>query len=258
MQAPRIASRDEWLAERKALLAREKAQTRLRDQLAEERRRLPWVPVEKDYVFHAPEGPQTLADLFADRSQLVVKHFMLGPGWQEGCVGCSFESDHVDGALVHLENHDVGYVAVSRAPLAEILPFKARMGWRFPWVSSFGSDFNYDYQVSFTPEAMAAGNTCYNYREGPVPIDELSGFSVFARADDGCIFHTYSTYGRGAEELLGTYMVLDLTPKGRNETGPRRNLTDWVRHHDRYATSGKVAATGRAVAEDTAACCSGG
>ena len=258
MQAPRIASRAEWLEQRIALLAKEKAQTRLRDQLAEERRRLPWVPVEKDYVFDAPEGRRTLGDLFAGRSQLVVKHFMLGPGWQEGCVGCSFESDHVEGALVHLENHDVSYVAVSRAPLAEIIPFKARMGWRFDWVSSFGSDFNYDYNVSFTAEAMQAGSTSYNYREGPVPIDELSGFSVFARADDGRIYHTYSTYGRGAEELLGTYMVLDLTPKGRNETGPRRNLTDWVRHHDRYGASGSVAETGRYVAEDPAACCSGG
>jgi predicted dithiol-disulfide oxidoreductase (DUF899 family) len=258
MQAPRIASRDEWLVERKALLAREKEQTRLRDQLAAERRRLPWVPVEKDYVFEAPEGRQTLGDLFAGRSQLVVKHFMFGPGWQEGCVGCSFESDHVDGALVHLENHDVSYVAVSRAPLAEITPFKERMGWRFRWVSSFGSDFNYDFGVSFTPQAMADGTARYNYRDGPVPIDELSGLSIFAKDDQGRIHHTYSTYGRGAEEVLGTYIYLDLTPKGRNETGPRHDLTDWVRHHDRYGAGGRVAETGRFVADEPAACCAGG
>ena len=262
MQAPQIASRDAWLDQRTALLAREKALTRLRDELAAERRQLPWVPVEKDYAFEGPEGRLTLAELFAGRSQLVVKHFMFGPGWQEGCVGCSFESDHAEGALVHLENHDVSYVAVSRAPLAEIMPFKARMGWRFRWVSSFGSDFNYDYNVSFTAEAMAAGSACYNYREGPVPIDELSGLSVFVRGDDGRIYHTYSTYGRGAEEVLGTYVFLDLTPKGRNETGPRGDLTDWVRHHDRYGAAGRVAETGRFVADDAPSgeptpCCSG-
>ncbi len=260
MLAPRIAGRDEWLARRLDLLTREKALTRLRDQLAAERRRLPWVPVEKDYRFNAPEGRVTLADLFAGRSQLVVKHFMLGPGWQEGCVGCSFESDHVEGALIHLENHDVGFVAVARAPLAEIQAFKRRMGWRFRWVSSFGSDFNDDYNVSFTPEALADGSACYNYRKGSVPIDELSGLSVFARDDQGRVYHTYSTYGRGAEELLGTYVLLDLTPRGRNETGPNRDLTDWARHHDRYGTGGHVAPTGRFVPDDAAAatCCGGG
>jgi predicted dithiol-disulfide oxidoreductase (DUF899 family) len=266
MPEPRIAGRDEWLAQRTALLAREKELTRLRDQLAAERRQLPWVPVDKEYRFDAPEGSVTLADLFAGRSQLVVKHFMMGPGWQEGCVGCSFECDHVEGALVHLENHDVSYVAVARAPLAEIQAFRQRMGWRFRWVSSFGSDFNYDFGVSFTPEAMADGSTSYNYRTGPVPIDELSGLSVFARDEKGRVHHTYSTYGRGAEEVLGTYVYLDLTPKGRNETGPRHDLTDWVRHHDRYGSGGHVAATGRFVAapdgapdgaEEAVDCCSG-
>lgn len=257
MHAPRIATRDEWLAQRTALLAKEKALTRARDQLAAERRTLPWVPVEKDYVFDTTEGKKSLGDLFAGRSQLVVKHFMMGPGWTEGCVGCSFEVDHVEGALLHLEQHDVTYVAVARAPLPEILAFKARMGWRFAWVSSHGSDFNYDFGVSFTPEQMARGKGVYNYRETELPVEELSGLSVFAKDDAGRVYHTYSTYGRGAEEVLGAYIYLDLTPKGRNETGPRHDLTDWVRHHDRYGSTGHVAATGRYVDESAEACCAG-
>lgn len=258
MQPPRIASREEWLAQRTALLAREKELTKARDRLSAERRQLPWVPVEKDYVFDTPEGRRTLADLFGKNSQLIVKHFMLGPGWREGCVGCSFEVDHVEGALVHLENHDVSYVAVSRAPLAEILAFKRRMGWHFPWVSSFGGDFNHDFHVSFTAEEMAKGRGYYNYRVTELPIDELSGLSVFAKDEAGRVHHTYSAYGRGAEEVLGTYIYLDLTPKGRNETGPRHDLTDWVRHHDRYGADGHVAATGRYVAAETAqGCCAG-
>ena len=253
-----VVSRDAWTAARKELLEKEKEITRQRDRLAAERRSLPWVKVEKNYAFDGPGGRQSLADLFDGRSQLVVKHFMLGPGWKEGCVGCSFESDHLDATLVHLEHHDVSVVAVSRAPLGEIEPFRRRMGWRFPWLSSHGSDFNYDFHVSFTPDAAASGKVYYNYAERDFEVDELSGFSVFYKNPAGEIFHTYSTYGRGAEELLGTYVVLDLTPKGRNEPGPRRNLTDWVRHHDRYGAGGYVDPTGRYQPPAGASDCCGG
>jgi predicted dithiol-disulfide oxidoreductase (DUF899 family) len=229
-----VLSRDEWLAARTALLAKEKEFTQLRDKLSAERRALPWVKIEKTYVFDTLVGKKTLAELFAGRSQLVVKHFMLGPGWSEGCVGCSFGADHMSGALVHLEHHDVTVVAVSRAPLAEIEAYRKRMGWPFNWVSSHGSDFNYDYHVSFTPEQLASGKIYYNYQTTDQGMDELPGLSVFTTDETGQVFHTYSSYARGAEELLTTYMVLDLTPKGRNEPGPRRNLTDWVRRHDEY------------------------
>jgi predicted dithiol-disulfide oxidoreductase (DUF899 family) len=234
MQHHRIVSRDEWLAARTALLAKEKEYTRQRDRLSAERRALPWVKVEKSYVFDTPAGKRTLAELFDGRSQLVVKHFMLGPGWKEGCVGCSFGADHISGALVHLEHHDVSVVAVSRAPLAEIEAYRKRMGWSFPWVSSNGSDFNYDFHVSFTPEELAKGKVYYNFGLTESSMDELPGLSVFCKDEAGGVFHTYSCYARGSEELLTTYMVLDLTPKGRDETGPRGNLTDWVRRHDEY------------------------
>ena len=228
-----IVSRDEWLAARKALLAKEKEFTRLRDSLNAERRALPWVKVDKQYMFDTPDGQRALGELFAGRSQLVTKHFMFGPDWTDGCVGCSFEMDHVDGALVHLEHHDVSYVVVSRAPLEKLEAFKRRMGWRFRWVSSFGSDFNYDFHVSFSPEQVASGKAYYNYELRDVGIDELSGRSVFYRDEAGDIFHTYSSYARGGELFLGSYAVLDITPKGRDET-TNGNLTDWVRHHDRY------------------------
>jgi predicted dithiol-disulfide oxidoreductase (DUF899 family) len=228
-----IVSRDEWLAARKQLLVKEKEFTRLRDELSAERRALPWVKIEKPYLFDGPSGKATLADLFDGRSQLVVKHFMFGPEWTDGCVGCSFEVDHIEGALVHLEHHDVTYVVVSRAPLARIEAFKQRMGWRFKWVSSYGSDFNYDFHVSFRPDEIAKGEAYYNYETRDVGIDELSGRSVFYKDSTGDIFHTYSAYARGGEISLGSYGVLDMTPKGRNET-INGNLTDWVRHHDRY------------------------
>jgi predicted dithiol-disulfide oxidoreductase (DUF899 family) len=247
-----VVSRDEWLAARTAFLEKEKEMTRLRDALAEERRALPWVKVDKAYVFDTPRGKRWLSELFEGRSQLIVKHFMLAPGQLEGCVGCSFEMDHVEAALQHLEHHDVKLVAVARAPLKEIEAFRTRMGWRFDFVSSFGSDFNYDFNVSFTPEAIATGEAFYNYRKGKLPLEDLSGFSVFCKNEKGEIFHTYSAFGRGAEEVLGTYMLLDLTPKGRNETGPNRNLTDWVRHHDRYGAAGHVSEVGRWV---PASCC---
>jgi predicted dithiol-disulfide oxidoreductase (DUF899 family) len=230
-----IVSQDEWLALRKQLLVREKELTRLRDRLAAERRALPWVKVEKPYVFDGPDGKETLADLFGGRSQLIVKHFMFGPGWSEGCVGCSFELDHIDGILVHLAQRDVSYVAVARAPLPEIEAFKQRMGWRIKWVSSAGSDFNFDFHVSFRPEEIAKGQGYYNYAMRKIGIGELSGRSVFYKDPSGDVFHTYSSYGRGGEDTLGTYRLLDLVPKGRDETGPNRNLSDWVRHHDRYS-----------------------
>lgn len=237
-------SRADWTAARKKLLRLEKAQTRMRDMIAAERRALPWVKVEKEYVFDAPEGRMTLGDLFEGKSQLIVKHFMMGPGWKEGCVGCSFECDHIEGALLHLPHHDVAFAAVARAPIVEIEAFRRRMGWRFRWVSSFDSDFNYDYNVSFRPEEMEKGAGVYNYETIAPPIEELSGLSVFHRSGEGAIHHTYSAFGRGAEEILGAYMLLDLTPKGRNE--PKRgDLTDWVRHHDRYGADGSVEKTGR-------------
>jgi predicted dithiol-disulfide oxidoreductase (DUF899 family) len=238
----KIVSRDEWIAARKAHLAREKELTRLRDRLSAERRALPWVKVEKEYVFDTPEGKKTLADLFGGRSQLVVRHFMFSPDWEEGCVGCSFGADHVDGANQHLTHHDVTFVAISRAPLAKLEAYKRRMGWRFPWVSSAGSDFNYDYHVSFTPAEIAKGKVYYNYETADASIDELPGSSVFYKDEAGNIFHTYSSYGRGNEEAIGTYMLLDLTPKGRNETGPHHNLMDWVRRHDQYENAERVGA----------------
>jgi predicted dithiol-disulfide oxidoreductase (DUF899 family) len=173
---------------------------------------------------------------------------MFGPGWREGCVGCSFRSDHVDGALAHLEHHDVSLVTISRAPLAEIEAFRRRMGWRFRWLSSYGSDFNYDYRVSFATDDVANGTIDYNYGSARIIAEEMSGLSVFYKGDAGEIFHTYSTFGRGDELVDTTYMYLDLTPKGRNETGPHYNLGDWVRHHDRYGVAGAVDATGRFVA----------
>jgi predicted dithiol-disulfide oxidoreductase (DUF899 family) len=235
IELPKLASRDEWLTARKELLKQEKELTRQRDALSAKRRELPWVRVEKEYVFDTPKGKQTLANLFDGRSQLVVNHFMLGPGWKEGCVGCSFGADHIEGALVHLEHHDVTVVVVSRAPLHEIEAYKKRMGWRFNWVSSYDSDFNYDYHVSFTKEDVTQGRVYYNFEMTEALIEELPGLSVFYKDAAGDIFHTYSSYARGAEELLGTYMVLDLTPKGRNETGPNHNLMDWVRRHDEYS-----------------------
>ncbi|TFH88568.1 DUF899 domain-containing protein [Billgrantia azerbaijanica] len=230
-----IVSRDEWLIARKELLAREKELTRLRDELSAKRRALPWVKIEKAYVFDTLEGRKTLAELFAGRSQLIVHHFMFGPGWEAGCIGCSFTADHIEATRVHLEHHDVSLVRVSRAPLAEIEAYRKRMGWQVKWVSSHGSDFNYDYQVSFTPEAIARGAVTYNYAAAKVSIEDLSGLSVFYRDANGDVFHTYSTYGRGDELVDSTYMLLDMTPRGRNEMGPHHNLMDWVKRHDEYA-----------------------
>lgn len=250
-----IVNEAEWLAARRTLLAREKQMTRLRDEIAGQRRRLPWLRVEKDYVFDTVDGPRSLAELFDGRSQLIVKHFMM-PDADHPCVGCSFEVDHVDGALLHLEHHDVRYVAVARAPLADIEAYRRRMGWRFRWVSSQHSDFNYDFHVSFTADQIAAGGALYNFALSPVPMADLSGHSIFYRNEAGEIFLTYAVFARGAEDLLGTYMFLDMTPKGRNETGPHHNLTDWVRPHDRYDEGGTVNLLGHYVAP-AGACCAG-
>jgi predicted dithiol-disulfide oxidoreductase (DUF899 family) len=230
-----IVSPEEWLLLRKELLRKEKELTRLRDQLNAERRGLPWVQVEKNYVFEAPGGKVTLADLFAGRSQLVIYHFMFGPDWKEGCPSCSFTSDHIDGTLAHLAARDVTIAMVSRAPLDKIEAFKRRMGWRFKWVSSYGSDFNTDFHVSFSKAEMAQGKVNYNYTMQEFPSEEAPGISVFYKDTVGDVFHTYSTYGRGVEPLVGTYMILDMVPKGRDED--RLGFTmEWVRHHDRYGT----------------------
>ncbi|HTO54218.1 MAG TPA: thioredoxin family protein [Myxococcota bacterium] len=230
MDRPRIVSRAEWLLERKQHLANEKRLTRLHEQLAAERRRLPWVRVEKRYVFDGPDGAETLAELFGERSQLIVNHFMFGPDWKQGCPGCSFGADNIEGGLVHLRQRDVSYVAVSRAPLSEIEAFKKRMGWSFKWVSSGGNDFNYDFHVSFRPEELGGRGT-YNFEEQEIRSDELPGLSVFAKSAEGEVFHTYSAYARGAEGTLATYTLLDMTPLGRDEQG---DMTNWIRHHDRY------------------------
>ena len=233
MQAHNTVSRDEWLKARRDLLAKEKAHLKAHDALARERRALPWVKVDKDYVFDGPNGKETLSDLFAGRSQLIVKHFMLGPGWQEGCVGCSFGADQVEGSVVHLINHDVMFVAVSRAPYPEIAAYHERMGWKFKWVSSNGSDFNFDYHVSFTEADKARGKALYNFELHDYMSDEMPGYSVFYKDEAGDIFHTYSVFARGTEQIGGVYGFLDMTPKGRNEP-PGGNLTSWVRRHDEY------------------------
>jgi predicted dithiol-disulfide oxidoreductase (DUF899 family) len=214
-----IVSSAEWLAARKELLRKEKEFTRQRDQISRMRRELPWVKVEKNYVFEGPAGKETLADLFGNKSQLIVYHFMLGPGWEEGCPSCSFLADHFEGSLVHLANRDVSFAAISRALLPQIEAFKKRMGWRFKWVSFFGNDFNYDYNVSFTKEDMAQHKTYYNYQVQEFPSEEAPGASVFYKNAAEDLFHTYSTYGRGLDILLGAYNFLDMAPKGRDEDG---------------------------------------
>ena len=243
-------SREQWIAARKDLLAREKELTHLRDQIARERRALPWVRVDKTYVFDTLEGPRTLADLFEGRRQLLVQHFMLGPGWEQGCPSCSFMADHIDGMNVHLSHRDVTLVVIARAPLAEIERFRQRMGWQFKWVSSHRNDFNRDFCVSFTPDEMARGAVYYNYATRPFPAEEAPGISVFYMDDTGDVFHTYSTYERGVEVMMGAYSMLDLTPNGRGERDVAHKM-EWVRHHDRYTppSSGQTASAG-------GACCS--
>jgi len=234
MTRPQIVSRAEWLEARKAHLKREKDHMRAWDRLCEERRALPWVKVDKEYEFDTPTGKKSLGDLFDGRSQMIVYHFMFGPGWKEGCDGCSFLADHFDGANLHLRHHDVTLMVVSRAPLAEFLPFKKRMNWHFPWVSSHGSDFNYDFDASFRPDDVEAGKTTYNFAPYSGKMEDLHGISVFYRdPDTNEIFHTYSSYSRGGDPLIGAHAFLDLTPFGRNENG----TMDWVKLHDLYEES---------------------
>jgi predicted dithiol-disulfide oxidoreductase (DUF899 family) len=233
MNHPETVSRAEWLVARKDLLSREKEFTRQRDALSAARRKLPMVKIDKEYVFDGPDGKQTLADLFDGRSQLIVYHFMLGPDWEEGCKSCSYLADHFDGAIVHLAHRDVSFAVVSRAPLREVDAFKKRMGWRFKWVSSYGNDFNFDYHVSFTKDEEAKGEVNYNYETTEFICDELPGLSVFYKDENGDVFHTYSTYARGLDMLIGAYNLLDLVPKGRDENPD--STMDWVRRHDQYA-----------------------
>jgi predicted dithiol-disulfide oxidoreductase (DUF899 family) len=232
-QAPAVVTRDVWLAGRRALLAREKELTRLHDQIARERRALPWVRMEKNYVFDGPAGRRSLAEMFDGRRQLLVQHFMFGPGWEQGCPSCSYMADHIDGMRPHLAQRDLTVVVVSRAPLAQIETFRRRMGWQFPWLSSQGSDFNRDFGVSFAAGDRVDGAVQYNYARQPFPVDEAPGISVFYKDDAGQVFHTYSTYGRGVEVMMGAYALLDLAPRGRDEDGLAHKM-EWVRHHDRY------------------------
>jgi len=235
MEPHKIVSRQEWTEARKAFLDKEKEFTRARDRLSAERRALPWVKVDKAYVFDTPEGKKTLAELFDGRSQLIVYHFMLGPGWEEGCPSCSYLADHFDGANIHLAQRDVTFVAISRAPLAEIEAFKRRMGWHFPWASSFANDFNFDFHVSFAEDAVGKDGD-YNYERQEIVSDEMPGASVFYKDETGTVFHTYSAYARGLDILLGAYNFLDLTPKGRDEAELPWTMA-WVRHHDRYESA---------------------
>jgi len=234
MLTSKAVSQEEWIAARRALLVKEKAHMRAADALAEERRALPRMKIEKTYTFDTERGRKTLAELFEDRQQLIVHHLMYPPEWEAACPGCSFQAEHIDGPAQHLENHNVSIVAVSRAPLDKILAYRERMGWRFPWVSSFESDFNYDFHVSFRKEQVAAGKIDYNF--GTITVDpryideELPGVSVFAKDKAGDVFLTYATYARGLDALLGTNFYLDLTPEGRNDTA----YPNWPRRHDEY------------------------
>jgi predicted dithiol-disulfide oxidoreductase (DUF899 family) len=228
-----VVSREEWLVARKALLAKEKQFSRQRDELSAARRALPWVMIEKKYLFDGPSGKQTLAELFGGKSQLLIYHFMLGPGWTQGCPSCSFLADHFDGSTIHLAQRDVSFVAVSRAPLTEIEAYKKRMGWKFKWVSSYGNDFNFDFHVSFTKGEVASGEVDYNYGKSKNAHDELPGLSAFIKDERGTVFHTYSTYERGLDTLVGTYNFLDMAPKGRDEDALPWTMA-WVRRHDEY------------------------
>jgi predicted dithiol-disulfide oxidoreductase (DUF899 family) len=232
LSEPKIVSRNEWLVARKALLTQERAMTHELDALRAERRRLPWVAVEKPYMFEGPQGKCTLADLFRGRTQLAVYHFMLTPGSDHICPGCSFVSDHIDAARQHFEQADLAFAAVARAPLQRIEQVRRRLGWTFPWVSSHGTDFNYDFGVSFRKEDIAAGRALYNYGTPIKSSEDMFGVSVFVRDESGDIFHTYSTYHRGVELLMGALNWLDLVPKGRNEGG---GTMKWVKLHDTYA-----------------------
>jgi predicted dithiol-disulfide oxidoreductase (DUF899 family) len=230
-----VVSKSQWLRACGDFLAKEKELTRLSDELSRQRRELPWTRVEKEYTFERPHGKASLADLFEGRSQLATYHFMFGPDWVEGCPGCSYVTDHLVGAIEHLNARDVALVLVSRAPQEKLAAFKKRMGWRLSWFSSGGSDFNHDFGVSFTKAAVASGVKAYNFGTTAPHEEENPGLSMFYK-DPGAIFHTYSTFGRGVEAVLGTYAILDRAPKGRDE-GSLPSPMAWVRHHDKYDTT---------------------
>lgn len=266
-QGHKIVSQNEWLEARQALLAKEKSLTRQRDALNAERLKLPWTKVEKNYIFNGLNGEISLSDLFGNRSQLIVYHFMFGPGWKEGCPSCSMVGDNMEGSVTHLANHDVTLVAVSRAPISDIQAFQRRMNWHFKWFSSFGNDFNFDYHVSFTKDETAKQQMYYNYTEQHFPSEEGPGASAFYKDEAGKIYHTYSTFGRGLEGCISAYNYLDIAPKGRNEENLSHPMA-WVRHHDRYqdnyydAAPAGASAAAAAAASGTALksgspCCAG-
>lgn len=233
MKNVKVVSREEWLIARKEHLAKEKEFTRLRDQLSQQRRELPWVKVDKTYLFDGPDGKESLADLFEGRSQLIIYHFMYGPDWAEGCPSCSFWADNFNGIVVHLQHRDITLVVVSRASLDTLNAYKERMGWNFKWVSSFSNDFNYDYHVSFSPDEVEKGEMDYNFEKTEFPSDEAPGISVFYKDEQGDVFHTYSCYSRGLDMLNAAYHYMDLVPKGRDE-GHLPYSMAWLRRHDQY------------------------
>lgn len=243
MTTHRVLPREQWIEARRKHLAREKEFTRLRDELSRERRDLPWVKVDKTYVFDGPSGRESLGDLFDGRSQLIVQHFMFDPSWDEGCKSCSFWVDNFDGIVVHLNHRDVSFALVSRAPIATLEAYRRRMGWHIKWVSSFHTDFNRDYHITFTPEELEKGQAYYNYAAGPFPVAEGPGISVFHKDADGTLYHTYSCYARGLDMLNGAYHLLDLVPKGRDEAGLSYTM-EWLRHHDRYEDRPVIVARG--------------
>ena len=234
MNAPQITNRSQWLAARKALLAEEKAFLRKRDELSAKRRTLPWVKIDEEYQFDSPNGRINLSDLFGDKSQLTIYHFMLGEDWEQGCPSCSFWADGFDGTTAHMAHRDAAFTCVSNAPLAKIDAYKKRMGWAFDWVSCHGSNFNHDYHASFTAEEMAAGKMQYNYRETSFPADEAPAISIFAKDEEGNVYHTYSCYSRGLDNMNVTYQYLDLLPKGRDEAELPHPMA-WVKRHDQYS-----------------------
>jgi predicted dithiol-disulfide oxidoreductase (DUF899 family) len=242
-----VVSREEWVEQRLKLMEKEKRYTRAGDELAAEVRALPWVKVEKSYLFTSPQGDMTLTDLFKDHRQLLIKHFMMEPGQNWQCEGCSLATDHINGLLPHFEHHDLSYVAVSRAPIEEIEVVRNRMGWKFCWVSSYKSDFNYDFHVSFRPDEVKARKTIYNFREKKIGPETytLSGHSVFYKNAKGEIFHTYGAFGRGDEQFMGIFGFFDVLPKGREEYGPAHSIPDWAKVHDQYEGDGKHESCGR-------------
>jgi predicted dithiol-disulfide oxidoreductase (DUF899 family) len=249
-----VVSETEWLSARKELLQKEKEFTRRRDEISRLRRELPWTEVSTNYVFDGPQGQETLADLFANKSQLIIYHFMFGPGWEQGCPSCSMIADHLGGIVPHLAARDVRLAVVSRARIAQIEAFKKRLGWDFKWVSSFANGFNRDFNVSFSQQEMAQHSMLYNYQMQDFPADEAPGLSVFYKDEAGRIFHTYSTYGRGLDILLGVYNFLDMVPKGRDEDALPHPMA-WVKHHDRYPEELVASPSPAKTTSSTSSCC---